>query len=175
AKGLNSGYGALGVTVISPAIADYFQTHLMPTGFTNGGQPLAFAAALAVLDVMREDRLVERAAELGEIARKELARLQAGHPCVGDVRSLGLWGAIDLVADRATKRPFVPTLRPTNTSSPSPLDAVRRFAFERGLLLRTTASGITFSPPLCIGEDELRRAFAILDEALGLLDQPGSR
>ena len=100
--------------------------------------------------------------------------MDAMHPCVGDARSLGLWGAIELVSDRATKRPFIPTLRPTNTSSPSPLDAVRRFCLERGLLARAAGSTITFSPPLCIGEDELRRAFAILDESLALLDQAAS-
>jgi taurine--2-oxoglutarate transaminase len=169
AKGLNSGYGAIGATVVSAPIADYFETHLLPMGFTNGGQPLAFAAALAVLDVIEEDHLVERSAALGQIAREELARLQANHDCIGDARSLGLWGAIELVIDRATKEPLASPLRPTNTSSPGPLDALRAYCLDHGLLLRTGASNITFSPPLCMSEEELRRAFAILDEGLALL------
>src|SRR5438552_2052639 len=74
------------------------------------------------------------------------------------------------VADRATKQPLASPLRPTNTSSPGPLDALRSFSLDRGLLLRTGASNITFSPPLCISDEELRRAFALLDEGLALVD-----
>src|SRR5439155_26419273 len=121
AKGVTSGYAALGAVVVSDRVAAHFQEHVIPCGFTNGGQPLAFAAAIAVIEALREDRLVERSARLGEVMLDELRRFQDRHPSVGDVRCLGIMAGVELVKNQQTREPLVPPLAPRNVATPNVL------------------------------------------------------
>lgn len=170
AKGLNSGYAALGAVVVREHIAAHFANTVIPFGFTNGGQPLAFAAAIAVIDAYREDNLIARSAHLGEILLMELRRLQAKHPSVGEVRGLGLMAGLELVRDRATRVPLIPTLAPRNVSTPSVLDGFNKHLIERGLIAPLGGNVLRIHPPLCITEEELHRGLRIIDEALNLTD-----
>ena len=120
AKGLNSGYAALGATIVNEKIADFFEDHFIHFGFTNGGQPLAFAAASAVIEAYKEDALVERSAELGQVLAAELRGLQERHRSVGDVRALGLMGAMELTRNRATRESLISSIEPVSYSAPSP-------------------------------------------------------
>jgi taurine--2-oxoglutarate transaminase len=116
--------------------------------------------------VIQEDRLVERAAETGRTFARHLRELGEAHACVGDVRSIGLFGAIELVRDRSTRQP----LAPFNASSPE-MEALRKRLLERGLFAYTHWHTLLLLPPLIISLEQLAEGFAIIDEALANTDQ----
>jgi taurine--2-oxoglutarate transaminase len=171
AKGLNSGYAAVGATVVRDHVADFFDTRAIPFGFTNNGQPLAFAAACAVIDALRDDCLVERSAQLGETMLAELKQMKERHPSVGEVRGLGLMAGVELVKNRATREPIVPVLAPRNIPGATPLDPFKKHLIDRGLIAPVGANVLRLYPPLCVTEAELQHGLAIVDEALELTDR----
>jgi len=127
-------------------------------GGTFIGNPVAQAAALAVLDVIADEGLVERAATIGDRIRERMLAWQGRFPAIGDVRGLGAMLAIELVADRATKEP-----------APELTRAVIRAALERGLiLLKAGVHGncIRVLCPLTIEEGVLDEALAVWEDAL---------
>ena len=106
AKGSNSGYVPLGGVIISDEIAATFDERVFPGGLTYCGHPLACASALATITAMRDEGIVEHAAEIGEDGASDpaCANWRRSHPVIGEVRGLGVFWALDLVADRATRR-----------------------------------------------------------------------
>ncbi len=109
AKGVNSGYVPLGGVVISRRIADHFKDHYFPGGLTYSGHPLACAAAVASMNIFKEEGIIEHARRLGdEVIGPGLRAIQARHPSVGEVRGLGVFWAIELVKSRATREMLVP-------------------------------------------------------------------
>jgi len=103
AKGINSGYVPLGALSVRKHLADWIENNMFAGGLTYSGHPLACAAAVASINIFREEGIVENAAAMGQHVGAELARLQAKHPSVGEVRGLGLFWGLELVRDRATK------------------------------------------------------------------------
>ena len=103
---------------------------------------------------------------MGAVMGKMLAELKAKHPCVGDVRSIGLFGIVELVTDRKTMEP----LAPFNGTSPA-MQALGKFFREEGLYTFVRWNTFFTNPPLCITEAELAEAFAIIDKGLFLTDQ----
>ncbi len=96
AKGVNSSYVPLGGVAISGKIAETFAERPYPGGLTYSGHPLACAAAVATIDVMEEEGIVEHAARLGaEVVEPALRRLAERHPSVGDVRGVGMFWALE--------------------------------------------------------------------------------
>jgi taurine--2-oxoglutarate transaminase len=170
AKGLNSGYAAVGAVTVRQPIADFFEDHFIPFGFTNGGQPLAFAAASAVIEAYQQDGLVERSARLGQLLLAELRKLEERHPSIGEVRGLGLMAAIEFTRNRATKEPLLSPIAPVDYSARSPVDAFKARLLERGLIAPVRGNSVRIYPPLCVTEEELRWGLAIIDEALELTD-----
>jgi taurine--2-oxoglutarate transaminase len=170
AKGMNSGYAAVGATVVSERIADFFRERPINFGFTSGGQPLGLAACVAVIETIKAEGLVENARRLGDLLATELARLAEWHPSIGHVHGRGLWWFIELVRDRRTKAPLGATLAPSNVLAPGPLEEIRRFLLERGLLALVGGSTLRIQPPLSITEAQLREGLALVDEALSLAD-----
>ncbi len=166
AKGLTSAYVQLGAVGMRRGIADHFQDKVFPSGLTYNSHPLACAAALATLAVFEEDRLVERAARTGPLMRALLDDLQSRHPSVGAVRSIGLFGIVELVKDRATMTP----LAPFNGTSPE-MAAISKFFRQEGLYTFVRWNTFFTNPPLSITEDELREGFAIINRALELSDR----
>jgi len=127
-------------------------------GGTYVGNPVAQAAALAVLDIFEDEGVVERAAQLGETMRGRMLAWQERFPAIGDVRGLGAMLAIELVEDRETKRP-----------APEQASAVVAAALARGLLLLkagTYSNCIRVLCPLTIGDAELEEALGVWEEAL---------
>jgi 4-aminobutyrate aminotransferase-like enzyme len=125
-------------------------------GGTFAGNPVACAAALAVLDVFREEHLVARAADLGERVRKRLLAARTRHSWIGDVRGLGAMQAIELVA-------------PDGEPDAARAGAVQREALDRGVLVLTAGTFgnvIRLLMPLTIPFDVLDEGFAALDAAL---------
>ncbi len=165
AKGLTSAYVPLGAVGMRRTIADHFADKVFPSGLTYNSHPLGCAAALATLAVYEEDKLVARAKERGVLMRSLLEDLAAKHPSVGAVRSIGLFGIVELVRDKAKKVP----LAPFAGSSPE-MAALNRFFREEGLYTFVRWNTFFTNPPLSISEDELREGFAIIDRALAITD-----
>jgi len=166
AKGLTSAYVPLGAIGMRRQIADHFRENVFATGLTYNSHPLACAAALATIAVYEEDDLVGNARRMGALMQKSLADLQSRHACVGAVRSIGLFGAIELVRDRERRVP----LAPFNGSSPE-MAALGRALRENGLYTMLRWNTVFTNPPLCITEAELQEGFAIIDRALEETDR----
>ncbi len=166
AKGLTSAYAPLGAVAMKPEIAAYFNERVYWGGLTYTSHPVSLAAAVANIRVMQEDHLVERAARLGPVLRRMLNDLGEAHPSVGEVRSIGLFGVIELVKNRKTKEP----MSPWNRSSP-PMEALRSYCLEHGLFLYTHWHTVLIIPPLVITEEQLAEGMAILDRALQITDE----
>jgi taurine--2-oxoglutarate transaminase len=161
AKGLTSSYLPLGAVAMSRRVVDYFAERVYFGGLTYSAHPMSCAAAIAAINVLRDDDLVGNAARLDPVLRGLLAELAAAHPSVGAVRNIGLFGIIELIRDRRTREPMAPF----NGSSPemAALDARLRAA---GLYTMTHWNAFFTNPPLCITEEQLREGFAIIDRAL---------
>jgi taurine--2-oxoglutarate transaminase len=166
AKGLTSSYVPLGAVGMRRPIAEHFRDRVFPGGLTYNSHPVGCAAALATIRVYEEDRLVERARDRGELMRQLMADLAARHPSVGAARSIGLFGAIELVRDRRTREPMAPF----NGSSPE-MAALARFFREEGLYTFVRWNYFFTNPPLVISEAELREAFGIIDRGLAIADR----
>ena len=110
AKGLGAGYAAIGAVLLSEKIFAAFAagSGAFMHGHTYGGHPIALAAGLAVQKVIKEENLLDNVLRQGERLERRLRERFANHHCVGDVRGRGLFWAIELVADRATKAAFDP-------------------------------------------------------------------
>jgi taurine--2-oxoglutarate transaminase len=165
AKGLTSAYVPLGAVGIRRAIAEHFQQKVFYGGLTYNSHPLGCATALATIKVYEEDNLIARARDMGKVMRRLLDDLTSKHPSVGEARSIGLFGLVELVRNRQTREP----LAPFNGTSPE-MQALGRFFREKGLYTFVRWNTFFTNPPLCITEDELREAFAIIDEGLTQTD-----
>jgi taurine---2-oxoglutarate transaminase len=162
AKGVNSGYVPLGGVIISDPIASVFDHTPYPGGLTYSGHPLACAAAVATIHTMRDEGIVENAERLGrEVLGPELAAIAERHPCVGEVRGVGAFWALDLVSDPATKAMF----------TAGQLNDVVAASKSAGLLPFANTNRIHVVPPCTMSDDEAREGLAILDEALKAGDQ----
>ncbi|MFI9510126.1 aspartate aminotransferase family protein [Nocardia sp. NPDC052566] len=167
AKGVNSGYVPLGGVAISPAIAATFDDRPYPGGLTYSGHPLATAAAVATITAMRDERMVENAADIGaRVLGPGLRELAERHPSIGEVRGTGVFWALELVRDRATREP----LAPYGGTSPA-MNEVVAACRAAGLLLFVNFNRLHVVPPCVIGEAEAKEGLAILDQALTLADR----
>ena len=165
AKGLTSAYAPLGSVAMKPEIAAAFNEHAFESGLTYTSHPISLAAAVANINVMRDDRIVEHAAALGPVLKRLLTDLGEAHPSVGDIRNIGLFGIIELVRDRKTKEPMAPW----NGSSPE-MNALKKYCIDNGLFLYTHWHTVLIIPPLIITEEQLKEGFDVLDQALEITD-----
>jgi len=162
AKGVNSGYVPLGGVIISDEIAATFTDRVFPGGLTYSGHPLATAAAVATINTMTEEGIVENAAKIGEeVIKPLLEELMAKHKVIGEIRGLGVFWAIELVKDRATHEP----LAPYGGSSPA-MGEVMAACKKAGMIPFMNFNRIHICPPCNVSEAEVREGFAILDNAL---------
>ncbi|MBM3807101.1 MAG: aminotransferase class III-fold pyridoxal phosphate-dependent enzyme [Acidimicrobiia bacterium] len=166
AKGLTSAYVQLGAVGLRRGIADHFKDRVFYAGLTYNSHTLACAAGLATIAVYEEDRLIDNARVLGRVMADRLAQLAARHPSVGDVRSIGLFGAIELIRNRATREP----LAPFNATSPE-MAALQAFFRREGLYVFQRWNMLFTSPPLSITEAQLHDGFDVIDRALALADR----
>jgi taurine---2-oxoglutarate transaminase len=161
AKGLTSAYVPLGAVGMRRAIADHFADRVFYGGLTYNSHPLACATAIATLDVYEDEQLISRAKRTGELMAQLLRDLEAQHEIVGAVRSIGLFGIVELVKDRKTREP----LAPYNGTSDQ-MVRLGRFFREHGLYTFVRWNGFFTNPPLTINEAELRQGFDIIDRGL---------
>ncbi|MGB0437108.1 MAG: aspartate aminotransferase family protein [Mycobacterium sp.] len=166
AKGVNSGYVPLGGVAISPAIADTFSHRAYPGGLTYSGHPLATAAAVATINAMAEEGIVENAARIGnDVLAPALKQMAARHRCVGEVRGAGVFWAVELVADQVTREPLAPY-----GSSSAAMNAVISECKKAGLLPFANYNRIHVVPPCIVTDEQALEGVAILDRALDVAD-----
>jgi len=164
AKGLTSAYVPLGAMGLRDPIAEYFRENVFWGGLTYNSHALALATAEAVLDVLIDEGMVQNASKLGSVMRSEMDRLAAKHPSVKGGRCLGLFGMID-VQRNASGEPMAPY-----NGSHQAMTALGRFFRDNGLFTFIRWGSFMCNPPLCITEEQLREAFAIIDRGLQITD-----
>jgi taurine---2-oxoglutarate transaminase len=167
AKGVTSGYVPLGGVVLSEALSATFDNRVYPGGLTYSGHPLACATAVACIETMEREGIVENARRIGEdVLRPGLLELATRHRVIGDVRGRGVFFALELVSDRATKEPLAP-YGGTSAAMNEILAACR----EERLLIFNNFNRLHVVPPCTVTDDEARDGLARLDRALKVADQ----
>jgi taurine--2-oxoglutarate transaminase len=166
AKGLTSSYLPLGAVGMRHHIAQHFQDKVFYGGLTYNSHPMGCAAALATISVYEEDGLIDNAKKMGAVMKQLGAELQAKHPSVGAVRSIGLFGIVELIRSRKTRQPMAPF-----NGTSEEMAALGRFFREQGLYTLVRWNTFFTNPPLCINEQQLREAFVIIDRGLLITDK----
>ena len=162
AKGLTSGYLPLGATLFSDAFYDVINTPQcengqLSLGYTYSGHPVSCAAALANIDIIEEEKLCKNVRVLGPLFQEKLSSLSQ-HEIVGDVRGSHLMAGIELVADRATKIGFDPSVQAASR--------VAKHCMEMGLVVRPIGNVIVLSPPLIVTEGHCEEMVDILGRSI---------
>jgi taurine---2-oxoglutarate transaminase len=165
AKGLTSSYMPLGVMALSDRIANHFRENVFWGGLTYNAHPMCLAAALAAIDVLLDEHMVENAERMGGVMRTHMARLAQKHRCVREHRNIGLFGLIELRKNANNE-----LLVPYNGSHPV-MPKLNKFFRENGLFTLLQGSGIMCNPPLCITEQQMAEAIDIVDRGLSIVDE----
>ncbi len=166
AKGSNSGYVPVGGVIISKEIAATFDEKVFPGGLTYSGHPLAAASIVGSIDAMKEEKIIENAASIGEnVLGPGLRELAEKHPVIGEVRGLGVFWALDLVTNRETREP----LAPYGGTSQAMTELVTECK-KRGLMPFVNFNRMHVVPPCVVTEAEAREGLEILDQAFSAID-----
>ena len=167
AKGVTCGYVQLGGVVVSKEIAAYFDDNLLSCGLTYSGHPLACAAGVACVNYYEEADVLTNVNKVGKVLGEKLEDMKASHSCVGDVRYIGLFSAIELVKDKGTKEPLVPYGKDPEGIMGKIIGLLK----ERKFMTYSHENMILVAPPLIITEEQLVEELAKLDEVLGIVDK----
>ncbi len=167
AKGVTCGYVQLGGIIISKEIAEYFNDKVFQYGLTYSGHSLACAAGVACVNYYIKNNILDHVNKVGKVLGELLEEMKEKHTCIGDVRYIGLFGAVELMKDRNKKIPLVPYGYDENKT----MSAIKGMLMERGFSIFGRENNINITPPLIITESELREALKILDEVLGIVDE----
>lgn len=166
AKGVNSGYVPLGGVLISDEIYSSFTQTPYPGGLTYSGHPLACAAAVGAINAMKDERLVENADRLGrEIIGPRLEEIAQKHPCVGEVRGMGVFWAVELVKNRQTKEPMAAY----GGSSPEMNEMIEEMK-RLGVLPFANFNRFHVVPATNIADEDLIHGLDVLDQVLTIGD-----
>lgn len=161
-------YCPLTATIFSKRVAEAFEDNLFGHGQSYSGHALACAAALASIDVLQEDRIVDRVRKMGEYLGRRLAALAETHKSVGDVRGLGLFWTIELVKSKETKEPF---RRATEKYAFTTVNKIADYLLrEKNIYIPSDKFGIWIVPPLIVTESELDFIVDAIDQALNIAD-----
>lgn len=161
AKAITSGYFPLGATLIGEAVADAFESDRtsfgsIGHGYTYSGHPVGCAAGLAALAETKRLKLAENATARGIELAEALEQLKAKHQIVGDVRSKGLMAALELVSDRATKKPIEKKV----------MAMVAEAVYAADVMIRVSGNNIILSPPLILSAADVAKITQGLDTGL---------
>ncbi len=170
AKGITGAAIPLGLTATSAAIHDVFLDRYFPHGHTYEAHPVTLAPAVAAIDEYRRLDLMTKSRKDGEYLLSRLREIQGRHPAVGDVRGMGLFAAVELVRDRATKEPFN-TEDDKIAGKPLVADMVAQAMMKQGVYCISWVSHLVIAPPLIVRRDELDRGLEALDAALKVADE----
>ncbi|MEM3820778.1 MAG: aminotransferase class III-fold pyridoxal phosphate-dependent enzyme, partial [Candidatus Micrarchaeaceae archaeon] len=170
AKGLTGAYTPLSLTGVSGEISDYFEDHYFAHGHTYEAHPLAMAAASAAIDEYKERGIIEHVKQMSPSFLARLEEIKEEHASVGDVRGIGLFGAVEIVKNRKTKEPFN-TYEEKVSGKPLMVDLVAKQAMNKGVYINTWVSHFVIAPPLIIEKEDMEKGFNALDEALKISDR----
>ena len=171
AKGMTCGYLPLGATIVREKIGNHFKSNFFSHGATYAGHALGCATALSVIPIYQEDDLIEKSAKLGKYLLEKAMVLKEKHPCVGDVRGLGLFVGLELVKNKKTREPLTPVDAKIRPGSNPTLEVAKKLG-ELGMMAMAAnpVNVIAMAPPLIISKDEIDEGIAIMDIALEAAD-----
>ena len=166
AKGVTCGYIQLGGVAVSKKIAEYFDDHLLSCGLTYSGHPLACACGVACVGYYQKANILDNVAVSGKVLGEVLEELKEKHPCVGDVRYIGLFSAIELVKDKETKEPLTAYgMDPDGT-----MGKIVGLLMDRGFSTYSHENMFLVAPPLIITPEQIREEMKKADEVLSIVD-----
>jgi taurine--2-oxoglutarate transaminase len=165
AKGLTSSYLPLGVMGVSDRIASHFRENVFYGGLTYNAHPMLLACALAAIEVLVGEKMVENSAKMGEVMHAHMERMQKKHKCVRGHRNIGLFGLIELRKNSKNER-----LVPYAGSHPA-MGKLAAFFKDQGLFTMLQWSTVMCNPPLCIDEKQIAEGFEIVDRGLSIVDE----
>ena len=157
AKGLTSSYIPLGVMAVSDPIAEHFRKNVFWGGLTYNAHALCLGTALAAIDVLLDEGMIENAAAMEAVQRKHMQELKDKHPSVREFRAIGLFGMVD-------------TVYTAHNVNPPQLGPFTKYLRDNGLFTFVRWGSFMCNPPLCINEEQLGEAYAIIDKGLDLVD-----
>lgn len=167
AKGVTCGYVPLGGVVVSKKIAEYFDENLLSCGLTYSGHPLACAAGTACVNYYEEANILENVCKMGKVLGDKLEEMKGVHPCVGDVRYIGLFSAVELVKDKKSKEPIVPYGKDPEGIMGQIIGKLK----DRRFMTYSHENMLLIAPPLIITKEQLLEELAKLDEVLYEVDK----
>ncbi|MDR0856144.1 MAG: aminotransferase class III-fold pyridoxal phosphate-dependent enzyme [Clostridiales bacterium] len=166
AKGVTCGYVQLGGVAVTSKIAAHFDDRFLSCGLTYSGHPLACAAGLACVKYYADNRILQNVSARGAELKETLTALQKKHKCVGDVRSIGLFAAVELVKDKKTKEAYVPYGKDPAGDMGKVVGALK----AKGFLTYSHENNVIVAPPLIITKEQLAEELVRLDEVLSGVD-----
>lgn len=169
AKGITGAYLPLSLMATDRKISEYFNDNYFAHGHTYEAHPVPLAAAYAAIREYKERGLIKNSKELGRILKRRLEEIKERHRSVGDVRSIGLFGAVELVKDREKKTPFNDYLDKIEGKGLT-VEKVAKDAMGRGVYISTWVSHFIIAPPLIINDEELDEGLRVIDESLKIAD-----
>lgn len=167
AKGVTCGYVQLGGVAVSKEIAEYFEDHLLSCGLTYSGHPLACAAGVACVNYYAKGNILENVNSVGKVLGEILEQMKEKHPCVGDVRYIGLFSSIELVKNKKTKEPMVAY----GKDPEGIMSKIVGLLKERKFMTYSHENMLFVNPPLIITEAQLREEMIKMEEVLTEVDK----
>ncbi|MBL0182587.1 MAG: aminotransferase class III-fold pyridoxal phosphate-dependent enzyme [Chitinophagaceae bacterium] len=169
AKGLTCGYLPFGCLMVSDKIAAKYDDTVLALGLTYSAHPVSCAAALETLKIYEDDGLIENAAAMGKYVEEKVELLKQKHPSIGNFRTTGLLGCIELVKNRDTKEPMAPF-----NAKPDEMTVMNKIAAkikDLGMYTFVRWSYIFIAPPLCVTKEQIDEGLAIISEAIKIADE----
>lgn len=168
AKGLTCGYLPFGCLMVSDKIAAKYDDNMLALGLTYSAHPVSCAAALEVLNIYEDDKLIENAKQMGEYLDGRIEEMKAQHPSIGDWRNQGLLGCLELVKNRDTKEPIAPFN--AKADEMVVMNKVAAKIKELGMYTFVRWGFIFIAPPLTVTKEQIDEGLAIISEALTIAD-----
>ncbi|MBK9541713.1 MAG: aminotransferase class III-fold pyridoxal phosphate-dependent enzyme [Bacteroidetes bacterium] len=169
AKGITAGYLPLGALIVSDKIADHFNDRPLMLGLTYSAHAVCCAAGLEVLKIYEDENMIENAATMGKYVESRVEAMKQKHPSIGDFRTTGLLGCIELVKNRKTKEPMAPF-----NAKPDEMVVMNKVAAkikELGMYTFVRWNYIFIAPPLCITKEQIDEGLAIISQAITIADE----
>jgi len=168
AKGLTCGYIPLGGMIVKEELINHFNDKPLPLGLTYSAHAVACAAGVEVLKIYEDEKLIDNAAKMGAYMTQQVEKLKDKHPSIGDFRTTGLLGCIELVKNRKTKEPMAPWN--ASASEMEIMNKVSAKLSELGLFTFVRWNYIFTCPPLCITKDEMDEGLDIISKGIAVAD-----
>ncbi len=169
AKGITSAYVPLGGIIVKEEIAKIFDDKPLMLGLTYSAHPVSLAVANAVIDIYKDENLIENADEMGKYMDEKMVEMKSRHPSIGDWRNTGLLGVIELVKNRKTKEPMVRWNAPPNEMEV--MNKVFAKINELGMYTFGRWNFIFVAPPLCVTKEQIDEGLEIISKALKIADE----